>query len=198
MMTLHTVDPRLVALMPGYREAVRAVQEEEHGRRAVLIEKVGEQREALARSDARLSTAAAALTGKAEALRAQLIDIESQIEANAAARRTASHAAESAIKDLQTQLRDEVAESVRNLKLSIEMTRQVIHQNLDDCRSRVLSGDANTNGRIVAALALLLEASREVDRIAVEAADADTALDVLVTRLRDAGITLIAVSGSLQ
>lgn len=183
---------RIVQQFPGFREAVGAAREETLRHRADLIAKVREHRDAGERAGSQLAASASELQKKAAALREQLAAVELDLSNNTAAWNSARTSAETSIRQLHTKLRADVVQQVNEIQQTIAYTRECLHNGFDSARTTVLGSKGQANDHVVAALAILLAAYREVELMAVDDADVETAIANLRARLVRDGIRLIA------
>jgi hypothetical protein len=184
----------LVKHLPGFEAAQLAVQQEALSHRAALIQSVRKHREAADQIEVKLSAAASALNAKASKLREQLAAIELDISENLAARGTARWDADIAVTQLQRELRSDAHEQVANFQARIVDTRELLQSNFGNARPWILGANherPHTDGQVVAALALLLDAYSALNRIALEEADVQTAIEALRERLVNAGIQVV-------
>src|SRR5262249_12110166 len=124
---------------------------------------------------------------KLKALREQVAELERQLEPLASERISAMAQNEREATALRKRLRADATEC-QALQHAIEHTRQEIATNVHGRRAALMDGAAYS--RIPIVLALLLDAYRDCERIAIEEPDVAAGLERVRKQLAAAGIRL--------
>ena len=175
---------------PAVLAAQRAEVDERTKQRQAAIGSVEKIRRDLRRTEAELHMKAAPIEKRLAALRAETLDLESQLEPLARQRLHAMGTADREVSDLVDELKADATTEVRKFQHAIEDTRENI-RNGQRYSDVFRSGESMRQERVTAALAATLEAYREADRIAREVADVPAAVERVRENLRAAGIELL-------
>jgi hypothetical protein len=177
---------------PWLQEAQRQIEDERNHRRLEYLRQINESNQRFKRTDAALVEKADPLEKKLIALRAEVRSLEAKFAPLAVSRLSAMNSNSEEVRLLRVKLRDEAEEAKRLLRI-IEDTREEVGNNMGGRRAAILHDEATPNtARIGSVLKILLEAYREVERIAVEEPDLTNALDQVCRELAAGGIHLLS------
>lgn len=193
-MLAKTHESTLVALerSPVIQAARRVMDDERRARREGMLQRIKDSTKELTRIDADLVAKAAPLEKKLAALRAEIASVEAGLIPLAQSRLAAMSASDGEIARLRKELISDARTETEEMKRSIEITRAEISSNSGGQRLRLLNATvAVSNQKIVRALAILLDAYREVERISAEEVDVRTALETVRSGLSRSGIRLV-------
>lgn len=188
-----TTNEKLISALknsPWLQQAQRELDEERKERRQECLRQIAEANDRFRRADAALVVKADPLEKKLVALRAEVAALEAKFAPLAVERLSAMGINTEEVRLLRVKLRDE-ADEARQLLRIIENTREEVGSNFGGRRAAILHEEAAPISRIGAVLKILLEAYREVERIAVEEPDLTSALDQVCRELAAKGIHLL-------
>lgn len=144
------------------------------------------------RTDADLVVKASPIEKKLAAHRAQIAELEEQLEPLARARITTMSAFDEEVADLRAKLKAD-AEECADLLRCLDETHNGIAGRVPGLREFIMESMAPSHSRIVEALATVRDAHSDVRRAATEEVDVVRALDQIKQRLSAVQIKLVEI-----